>query len=167
VSREGTRAKRSWCGIVSFNKSVQLHASANNVTLLAFAADYRAAAPSPAVAVDRCRLAAGHTTASPTHTAAVVDRRDRQTDERTPYRYIQPVAYYASSVSKINVIKTGAHMSAWMWMAVHSTVDAPTQQASICCECDIGRVNRRASTRQVMLYHLQISRCNGDQKVIR
>jgi len=37
--------------------------------------------------------------ANPPHAAAGVDRSDRQTDRRTPYRYIEPSAYYATSVN--------------------------------------------------------------------
>ena len=64
-----------------------------NITLLAFAADRRAAvdmdrkAAAPAAAVDRyrLRLSAGPTAANPPH-AAVAGELDR----RTPYRYIDP-----------------------------------------------------------------------------
>jgi len=52
-----------------------------------------------AAAVDRYILLAGPAAANPPHAAAAVDRWDRQTDGRTPYRYIDSAAYYASSVS--------------------------------------------------------------------
>jgi len=42
------------------------------------------------------------TTADPPHAAAAVDRWDRQTDARTPNRYVYPAAYYASSVNYVN-----------------------------------------------------------------
>ena len=38
--------------------------------------------------------------ANPPHAAAAVDSWDGRTDGRTPYRYTDPVAYYASSVSE-------------------------------------------------------------------
>jgi len=51
-------------------------------------------------AIDRYLLAAGSTAANPPHAAAAVGRwTDWQTDGCTPYRYINPAAYYASSVN--------------------------------------------------------------------
>jgi len=80
-----------------------------NVTLLAFAA-HRRAAEAPLLlsagraATDRYLLPAGPTAANPPHTDAAVDRLDRQTDG--PYRYIDPAAYYASSVNNCKVLYT-------------------------------------------------------------
>ena len=73
---------------------MQLPTSADNVTLLAFAVERRAAAA--AAAVDRYHL---HTrpTAS---TCWCGGQQTRQTDGRTPYRYIDSDAYYASNVNK-------------------------------------------------------------------
>ena len=67
---------------------MQLPTSADNVTLLAFAAKrhaavHRAAGPPVAAAVDRYLPPAGPTTANPPHAAAAVDRWDRQTDRQT------------------------------------------------------------------------------------
>jgi len=50
--------------------------------------------------IDRYLLPAGPTAANPPHAGAAVDKWDRQTDGRTRYRYIDPAAYYASSVIK-------------------------------------------------------------------
>jgi len=75
------------------------------VTLLAFAADRRAAvapllqARGARTAVDRYRMPAGRSAANTPHAAAAVDRWDRQTDGRTLNRLIDPAAYYASSVN--------------------------------------------------------------------
>jgi len=70
-----------------------------NTSLLAFAAER----PEP-VTVDRYLPPARPTAAnSPYAAAATQDRIDRQlgglTDGRTPYRYIEPAAYYATSVN--------------------------------------------------------------------
>ena len=50
-------------------------------------------------AIDRHLLPTGPTAANPPHAAAAVDRWVRQTDGRTPYRYIDPAAYYAGSAN--------------------------------------------------------------------
>ena len=70
------------------------------MTLLAFAAERRAAA-APAVqqSMDVCCLPAGPTAANPPHAAAAVDRWDRQTDGRTPYRYTDSATCYVSTVN--------------------------------------------------------------------
>ena len=60
-------------------------------------------------AIDRCLLPTGPTAANPPNAAAAVDSWDRQTgirterptDGRTPYRYTDPAAYYANSVTKL------------------------------------------------------------------
>ena len=54
--------------------------SADNVTLLAFAAERRAAGCPAAAAVDRYLLPAGRPAANPPHASAVVDRTDKRTD---------------------------------------------------------------------------------------
>ena len=53
-----------------------------------------------AAATDRYLLPAGHPAANPPHTAAAVDRQDRQTDGRTPDRYIDPAPHCMTIVSK-------------------------------------------------------------------
>ena len=65
---------------------VQLHTSADNVTLLAFAAD-----PCRPCCCDRSISPACRANSS--KYAAAVDIWDRQTDGRTPYRYIDAAAY--------------------------------------------------------------------------
>ena len=50
-------------------------------------------------ATDRYLLPAGPTAANPPHAATAVDRWVRQTDRQTPYRYIDPAAYYAGSTN--------------------------------------------------------------------
>jgi len=56
-----------------------------------------------AAAIDRHLLSAGRSAANPPHTAAAVDRRaDRQTDRRTPDRYID-LAEYAMREASITV----------------------------------------------------------------
>jgi len=80
------------------------------VTLLAFAAERRAAvaplllsarrllqARGARAAVDRRRMPAGRPAANTPHAAAAVDRWDRQTDGRTLNRLIDPAEYYVSS----------------------------------------------------------------------
>ena len=72
----------------------------DNVTLLAVAVERRTCS-SRSISPAR----AGPTAANSPHAAAAVDRWDRRTqrrtDGRTPYRYIDTAAYYASSVNKI------------------------------------------------------------------
>ena len=84
---------------------VQPATAAVNVTLLAFAAESRAAVRHAAAApllrdtrrlqhdgraaIDRYRLPA----ANPPHVAAALDGWDRHRDRRTPDRYIDPAAY--------------------------------------------------------------------------
>jgi len=80
------------------------------VTLLAFAAVRRAAvAPllldAGRAAIDRYIGPARPTAANPPQRHAAdsmqsIAETDRRTDRRTPYRYIDPAAYYASSVDK-------------------------------------------------------------------
>jgi len=60
---------------------VQLPTSADNVTLLAFAAERNVLLRRlVAAAIDRCLLLAGRTAANPPEWHAAVNRRDRQTD---------------------------------------------------------------------------------------
>jgi len=83
------------------------------VTLLAFAAERRAAAPL-LLGARRCRSISP---ARRAHSSKPAARRgcgtrrnrqtDRRTDRRTPYRYIDPAAYYASSVNR-QIILYGA-----------------------------------------------------------
>jgi len=78
---------------------VQPSTAAVNVTLLAFAAERRAAT-APA-AVDRYLLPAGRPAANPQHDA------DRQTDGRTPDRCIDPaLLYYVSTACTVYVTET-------------------------------------------------------------
>ena len=75
---------------------VQPSTTAINVTLLAFAADRRvamrrAAAAALQLGARRCRSISptrGEPSSKRPHAAAAVDRWDRQTDGRTPYRFI-------------------------------------------------------------------------------
>jgi len=67
---------------------VQPHTAARNVTLLAFAADCRAAAAplllgAGRAAIDRYLLPAGATAANPPHTAETVDSWGTQTDRQS------------------------------------------------------------------------------------
>ena len=80
--------------------STQLPTSADNVALLAFAAAARRAAA--AAGGLRCRSVSPVRRAhnSKPATAACSGRYMQQTDGRTPHRYIDPVTYYASTVSK-------------------------------------------------------------------
>ena len=78
------------------------------MTLLAFAAERRCCR-APGV-VDRYVLPAGPTAANPLHAAAAVDRWDSETDGRTPYRYIDSAAYYASFVNEYLLITDLATM---------------------------------------------------------
>ena len=75
---------------------VQLPTCADNVALPAFAAERRAAAPcccgAGRAAIDRYLLPAGPTAANLPH-AAAAGEWDRQTDGRTPYRFIDPVPH--------------------------------------------------------------------------
>jgi len=85
-----------------------------NTTLLAFAADGRAAADvdrkaaarprllqTRRAAIDRYRLSAGPTAANPLHAvAAAQDEADKQTDTVSLHN---PAAYYASSVKNENI----------------------------------------------------------------
>ena len=73
--------------------------SADNVTLLAFAAERRCCR-APGV-VDRYVLPAGPTAANPLHAAAAVDRWDSKTDS---------AAYYASFVNEYLLITDLATM---------------------------------------------------------
>ena len=83
---------------------VQLPTSADNTTLLAFAADRHVAVAPLLLGGRRCRLYAGHT-ADTRRAAAAVDRwTDIQSDGRRPYRYIDPAAYYASCVNNITYL---------------------------------------------------------------
>jgi len=71
------------------------------MTLLAFAADRRAAVDmdwKAAAAIDWYKLPTGPTVANPPH-AVAAGECTRQTERRTPYRYIDPAAYYATSVN--------------------------------------------------------------------
>jgi len=61
----------------------QLPALADYVTLLAFAAERRAAEAPAAGAIHRYILTAGHTTANPPQRRAAVDRWTRQSDRQT------------------------------------------------------------------------------------
>jgi len=75
------------------------------VTLLAFAAERR---PCRAASIDIFWL----TAANPPYAAAAVyscdgqtnGRTDERTDRRTPYRYRDPVEYYATSVSEVTTL---------------------------------------------------------------
>jgi len=79
--------------------------SAVNMTLPAFAAERRAAAPLllGAGAVDRYVLPAGRSAANPPHAAASVERwgrqTDRETDGRTPDRCVDPALLTIQAVS--------------------------------------------------------------------
>jgi len=84
---------------------VQLPTSADNVTLLAFAAAERRAAVRRVI--DRYLLPAGPTAANPPQRYAVVDRWDRQTDRRTPYRFTDP-AHTVRALSDMTVCVSGA-----------------------------------------------------------
>ena len=55
----------------------------------------RRAAAAPAAVAISIDIAA----ANPPHAAATVDRWDRHTDGQTPFRYINPAAYYARPLS--------------------------------------------------------------------
>ena len=84
---------------------VQPPTSAKNVTLLAFAAERRAAERRAAAcaAVHRYIPPVGPAAANPPHAATVEqDGTDRRTNGRTQYRYIYPAAYHASGVNKIS-----------------------------------------------------------------
>ena len=75
------------------------------MTLLAFAADRRAAVAPLLLsvgraAIDRYLLPAGPKAANPPHAASAVDSWDRRTDGRTLCRYTDPAAYNASRVNK-------------------------------------------------------------------
>jgi len=69
-------------GALNSTPTNQLPTSVNNVALPAFAAERRAVGRPEAAVVDR-----------------QTGQTDIQTDRWTPYRYIQPSAYYASSVN--------------------------------------------------------------------
>ena len=92
---------------------VQLLTSADNVTLLAFAADRRAAvdmdrkavapaadAPCSNRSISPARGA--HSSKPAAHCCS--GRQMKQTDGRTPYRYRDPAAYYASDVINGNIV---------------------------------------------------------------
>ena len=74
------------------------------MTLLAFAAERRAVEHPAAAVVDRYLLLAGPTAANPLQRRATMGKTDRQTNGRTTYRYIDPAAYYVSSVIKCIVV---------------------------------------------------------------
>jgi len=90
---------------------VQPSTAAVNVTLLAFAADRRAAAAplllrAGRAAIDRYLLPAGSTAANPPHAAAAVDNWDIQTERRTdivPLR--RPMPHTTRTVSTIAAAK--------------------------------------------------------------
>ena len=93
--------------IAIYQVSVQHPTSAVNVTLLAFAAERRAAA------AERCGRAASIDISCPpgaqqqTHSSAVQQANDgteAQTDRRTPDRYIEPAAYSMQAVPVKGVI---------------------------------------------------------------
>jgi len=80
---------------------VQLRTSANNVALPALAAARRAAVRRPVAAPGDRRypwIAPDPQQQTCWGMQRWIDVPDRQTDGRTPYRYIYPAAYYSSSV---------------------------------------------------------------------
>ena len=87
------------------------------MTLLAFAAAAPLLLGAGHAAVDRYLLTAASTAANPPHAAAAVNVSswDRQvvgqTDRRTPYRYIDPAAYYAISINKSGVTASWVQLS--------------------------------------------------------
>ena len=89
---------------------VQLPTSAVNVALPASAAvRRRAAAPrccgTGRAAIDRYLLAAGPTAANPPH-AAAAGERDRQTDGRTPCRYVDPAAHTSTKNARCTDVES-------------------------------------------------------------
>jgi len=72
---------------------VQLRPSAVNVTLPAFTAERWRLIP-PAV---------GRSAANSPHTAVAVGRRERQTDRRTPHRYIDPAPCTMLAVPVVDI----------------------------------------------------------------
>ena len=90
---------------------VQIPTSADNVTLLTFAAQPHAA-EAPLLlgvqcwaAIDRYLLPARHSAANPPHTTAAVDRWDRQTDRETPDRYTEPAGWLPHTMRAVAVTK--------------------------------------------------------------
>jgi len=88
-----------------YKSAFSLVNSAANMTLPAFAAERRAAAPMllGAGAVDRYVLPAGRSAANPPHAAASDERwgrqTDRETDGRTPDRCVDPALLTIQAVS--------------------------------------------------------------------
>jgi len=78
---------------------VQLPTSAVSVTLLAFAAERRAASPL-LLDVRRCLLPARRSAANPPHSAPAVTRWDRQTDGRMLVRFKDPAPHIMRARSK-------------------------------------------------------------------
>ena len=79
-----------------YDKQDQLPTSADNVTLLAFAAERRAAVRR-AAAAPGCRY--DRSISPPIWPTAANPPQMGQTDGRTPYRYIDPSAYCATSIN--------------------------------------------------------------------
>jgi len=88
-------------GALNSTPTYQLPTSVNNVALPAFAAERRAVGRPEAAVVDRYLGGPPGPQQQTRRTLLLrsTDGTDRQTDRRTPYRYIQPSAYYASSVN--------------------------------------------------------------------
>ena len=80
---------------------IQPSTAAGNAALLASAAAAPLLLRAGHAAIDQYLLPAGPTAANPPHAAAAVNSGDGQTVRRTPYRYIDPDADYASIVKNI------------------------------------------------------------------
>ena len=84
---------------------VQLPTSADNVTLLVYAADR--CAPLPAAEINRYRLPVG-----PTYCGTLLQRLiDGQTDVRTPYRCMDRAAYVRVIGEIIPIVSSTANLS--------------------------------------------------------
>ena len=89
------------------------------MTLLAFAADCRAAVDTRRAAIDRCRLPAGPTAVNPPHAeTAAQDGADRRTDA-TPDRFIDPAPHTMRALSIRSTDQHAGHCDA-NWQ--HSTL---------------------------------------------
>ena len=88
-------------GALNSTPTNQLPTSVNNVALPAFAAERRVVGRPEAAVVDRYLGGPPGPQQQTRRTLLLrsTDGTDRHTDRRTPYRYIQPSAYYASSVN--------------------------------------------------------------------
>ena len=83
-------------------------------------------------AIDRYLLLARPTAAYPPHAAAAVDRwdkradgrteMDKRTDRRTPYRYIDPVTFCASSVLLSAQKKRSIVMNVLLWLCLFASI---------------------------------------------